>query len=290
MQESFEREIQHHKIIHHRESRSQQINDPCSAYPDCNSCISATDFCGWCSIPVLYSSGNKKCAVPGKNCVGLNSTKIGATFCCGLPGSGVTFSTIDCPTDQPPTQPPTNTKAPVTIPPLRPTAPVKPPPPTIPPVLYDCSPSNQTCVLSTGPNGMPLEQCNNTCNTIPDVPIILRGRKFRGLQIQNGYIVGEFTVKFSATSATFANPQNIGWTALVSQTGPYLVLNMANGLKTFTLWQMQTDSVVDFLSWSWGKEGGSPPTSFDSSMTTSGQQSFVFDGCSSLSTVCNFGK
>jgi len=173
---------------------------------------------------------------------------------------------------------------------LSPTAPIKPTPPTKPPTLYDCDPSNQTCVLSKGPNGMPLAQCNLACNTIPDVPIVLRGRKFRGLQIQNKYIVGEFTVKFSDTSATFANPQNIGWTALVSQTGPYLVLNLPSGSKIFTLWQIQTDSVVDFLSWAWGKEAGPPPTSFDLAMTTAGQQSFVFDACSALSTVCDFGK
>jgi len=283
-----ERRVRHGSNMKHSESRVQKINDPCEAYPDCNSCINAKDYCGWCSINVMYSTSGQQCNSPGKNCVGLNATKIGATFCCG-PAPGVTFSTLSCPTNEPPTTPPTKTTPPVTIPPLSPHAPVKPPPPTKKPILYDCNPSNQSCQLSTGPNGMPLEQCNLNCNTIPDVPVILRGRKFRGLQIQNKYILGEYTVKFSETSATFASPSGVGWTALVSQTGPYLVLNMASGAKTYTLWQVQTDSVVDFLSWAWGKESGSPPVSYDAAMTASGQQEYVFDACSTLSTVCNFG-
>jgi len=143
---------------------------------------------------------------------------------------------------------------------------------------------------NSGSGGMPFQQCNLTCNTIPDVPVILRGRKFRGLQIQNGYLIGEYTLKFSKSSATLVSPQNIALTAIVSQTGQFLVLNLDNGAKIYTLWQISPDDVVDFLSWSWGKQNDLPPSSFDSSMVTPGQLSFVFDGCSTLSTVCNFGQ
>jgi len=138
---------------------------------------------------------------------------------------------------------------------------------------------------------MPLDQCNLTCNIIPDVPVILRGRKFRGLEIQNGYIVGEFTVKFTTTNATFTDPKGIQLQAIISQTGQFMVLNLAsNGGKIYTLWQLAQDVVVDYLSWSWGTLNGDAPTSFDEAMTTNGQKSYVFDGCSSLSTVCNFGN
>jgi len=138
---------------------------------------------------------------------------------------------------------------------------------------------------------MPLDQCNLTCNVIPDVPVILRGRKFRGLQIQNGYIVGEYTVKFSTTNATLTDTKGIQLVAIVSQTGQYMVLNLAsNGGKIFTIWQIAQDAVVDYLSWSWGQLNGQAPSSFDSSMVAQGQLSYVFDGCSSLSTVCNFGN
>jgi hypothetical protein len=138
---------------------------------------------------------------------------------------------------------------------------------------------------------MPLDQCNLTCNIIPDVPVILRGRKFRGLQIQNGYIFGEYTVNFSTTTATLTSPSGVQLTAIVSQTGQFMVLNIAsNGGRIFTIWQVSQDAVVDFLSWSWGALNGPAPASFDNSMVTTGQLSYVFDGCSSLSTVCNFGQ
>jgi hypothetical protein len=252
--------------------------------------VKALDYCGWCDVNVMYNTVpdcecKADCVVPGRNCVGLNQTKIGASFCCS--GS---FSTLPStcplpPSGSPPTSPPT------TIPPLRPTSPVLPPPPTTPPVLYFCNPNSSTCEKNnSGSGGMPLDQCNLTCNTIPDVPVILRGRKFRGLQIQNGYLVGEYTVKFSTTSAVIVDPKNIALNAIVSQTGQYLVLNLDDGAKVYTLWQISPDDVVDFLSWSWGKTNGSPPTSFDDSMIAFGQSSFVFDGCSSLSTVCNFGQ
>jgi len=150
------------------------------------------------------------------------------------------------------------------------------------------NPSNQTCTPGSG--GMPLNLCNLSCNVIPDVPVVLRGRKFRGLEINKGYEQGEWTCKFSTTTATITDPKGITLTAIVSQTSQYMVLNLDNGKKVFTLWQLGEGSVIDFLSWAWGDAGGNPPTSFDASMTTSGETSYVFDACSKLSQVCNFGK
>jgi len=215
----------------------------------------------------------------------VDQSKIPGFLCQG------TFSTVDCPNSIPPTAQPT-TAPPTTIPPLRPTSPVNPPPPTKPPQLYICNPNTTVCELTNSSSGgMPLDQCNLTCNIIPDVPVILRGRKFRGLEIQNGYVVGEFTVKFSTTDATITTPKGVTLQAIVSQTGQYMVLNLAsNGGRIFTIWQVSQDAVVDFLSWSWGNLNGPAPESFDASMVTTGQTSYVFDGCSSLSTVCNFGN
>jgi len=137
---------------------------------------------------------------------------------------------------------------------------------------------------------MPLEQCNLTCNVIPDVPIVLRGRKFRGLEINGGYIQGEWTCKFSTTSATIMDPKGTTLTAIVSQTGQYLILNLDNGQKIFTLWQLGEGSVVDYLSWAWGGSDGQPPKSFDATMASPGQHSYVYEACSRLSQVCNFGN
>jgi len=258
--------------------RSRAVDDPCSKYPDCETCVKAKDYCGWCSVDVLYNA-----TVPGTQCAGLNQSKIPGFLCEG------TFSTIDCPTrpPNPKTKAPTR-HPPVPIPPLKPSAPHVKPPPTNEVTSYICNPSNQTC--TPGPGGMPLYQCNLSCNVIPDVPVVLRGRKFRGLEINQGYEQGEWTCKFTTTTATITDPKGIVLTAIVSQTGEYLVLNLDNGKKVFTLWQLGQGSVIDFLSWAWGDSGGNPPASFDASMTTAGETSYVFDACSSLSQVCNFGK
>jgi len=107
------------------------------------------------------------------------------------------------------------------------------------------------------------------------------------LQIQKGYIIGEWTLKFTTSNATIVTPANVQLNAIVSQTGPYMVFNMPDGKKIYVLWQIAQDAVVDFLSLAWGANGN-PPASYDSSMTTSGEQAFVFDGCSQLSEKCFF--
>jgi hypothetical protein len=35
------------------ERKRQAIEDPCMKYPDCQSCVDAPFYCGWCSVPVL---------------------------------------------------------------------------------------------------------------------------------------------------------------------------------------------------------------------------------------------
>jgi len=272
-------EDHHVHLTHSLRKRDTPVNDPCTQYTSCTPCINAKDYCGWCSVNVFYNF-----TIKGGRCAGINKTKIPGFTCNGA------FSTVDCPTSEPPSSPPT-TLPPTSIPPLRPTSPVAPPPPTKPVVMYVCNPATQKCEQNaTAGGGMPLEQCNLTCNLIPDVPVVLRNRKFRGLQININYFAGEYTVKFNQSTATFTSSKGVTFTAIVSQTGQYLVLNLPSGGKIYTLWQISEDAVVDFLSWSWGSLNGPAPKNFDESMTADGQTSYVFDGCSSLSTVCNFGQ
>jgi len=246
----------------------RQVSDPCSKYPDCTSCINAFDYCGWCSVNVLYNG-----TIKGTQCGGLNKTKIPGLICNGV------FSTVDCPTDTP--SPSTN--APQTSPPNPPTA------PTPAPVLYICDPKTQTCAKADNgvPGGMPLEQCKIACNSIPDVPVILKGRFFRGLEINKGYIVGEWTLKFDNKSATLTDTAKTKLVATVFTTAQYMILDLPNGKRVYSLWQIGGGSALDFLSWSWGTVGGGPPKSFDESMIAPGQKSFVFDGCRPNS-VCKF--
>jgi len=176
----------------------------------------------------------------------------------------------------------------VSIPPLTPAGPTAPVKPTEVPKLYVCNPKNQSCQEDTTGAGIPLDQCNLTCNVIPDVPVVLRNRIFRGLQIHAGYMVGEFRLNFTTTNAYITNPKGETVNAVISQTAQYMVLNLENGNKIYSLWQIGEDVVVDFLSWGLGTPNGPPPTSFDVTMTTKGQTTYVFDACSRLSKNCLF--
>lgn len=123
-----------------RKRQYPEVRDPCSKYPDCNSCINAysslslfssykrrgtlpasypdslcpslslssllfpypspsPDYCGWCSVNILYNS-----TIPGKNCAGVNVT---------LTGYRSTDSIPLCPFTSPP--PPPATPAPLTL-------------------------------------------------------------------------------------------------------------------------------------------------------------------------------
>src|SRR5689334_1679814 len=37
------------------QEKRQTIIDKCMTYPDCQSCVSAPYYCGWCSVNVLYN-------------------------------------------------------------------------------------------------------------------------------------------------------------------------------------------------------------------------------------------
>jgi len=266
------------RLPRYSKSLQQQV-DPCSKYPTCQICVKALDYCGWCSVNVYYNA-----TIEGKQCAGLNLSTSPGFLCSG------TFSTVNCPTPPSPDTKAPSRPPPTPLPSLKPSAPNVKPPPTNPVELYICNPNNQTCTPGNGQGSMPLAQCNLTCNAIPDVPIVLRGRKFRGLEINGGYLPGEWTCKFTTTSATIMDPKGVTLTAIVSQTGQYLILNLDNGQKIFTLWQVGEGSVVDYLSWAWGGSDGLPPKSFDATMASPGQHSYVFEACSSLSQVCNFGN
>lgn len=104
-------------------------NDPCSNYTTCNSCLAASNLCGWCSENVTYSSGQQ-----GTQCAGV-SAKILPFNCRG------TYSTEMCaaPTGGP--------SAPET------------PSPQLPPIV-DCPPGSMVLLQYNCANS----ECNG-CNT-----------------------------------------------------------------------------------------------------------------------------
>eukprot|EP01121_Diplochlamys_sp_Union-15-3_P012271 TRINITY_DN364_c0_g2_i1.p1 TRINITY_DN364_c0_g2~~TRINITY_DN364_c0_g2_i1.p1 ORF type:complete len:550 (-),score=69.51 TRINITY_DN364_c0_g2_i1:362-2011(-) len=136
--------------------------DECEKWPNCSICVQQ-QTCGWCSIPVIYEGGDV-----GKQCAGWNVDQTKRPFVC--PG---VYSIIDC-------SPP-------------------PPPPTPPPApTYLCNETGLHCYQTSPGHGTSFEVCNATCGhpIIPSnsTPGDLRG-VWRGLQIQNGYLSGEWTLK-----------------------------------------------------------------------------------------------
>jgi len=247
----------------------EPVNDPCSKYPDCHSCITAPEWCGWCSVPILYNN-----SIPGKNCAGLNVTVTPRINCTG------TFSTQDCSfvttgststgttsTGQTTGGPPADKK-------------------------FYCDPlQNNTCVQSA--NGtLPKDVCDAQCTLTPIVPPVLQNKYFRGLEIDTHYLQGEWRAHFTTTDVTVVSPDGKTIQGTVTTTAEYLTITASDGTKVQSLWQTQPGPAVNNLVWGWGAPNAAPPASFDSAMTTSQQSVYWFVSCHDGSdpNVCDFSK
>jgi len=227
------------------------VNDPCSKYPDCHTCISAKDWCGWCSVPVLYNS-----TIVGKNCAGLNTTVTPRINCTG------TFSTVDC--SHATTGATTGASTGQTT-----GSPAK---------MYLCDPVTNTCKQSD--NGtLPPDVCAAQCTMTPIVPIILQDKYFRGLEIDLKYAVGEWRAHFTKTMVTVVYPDGTVIMGNVTTTAQYLTIHLPMGVLIQTIWQFQPGAAVNNLSWAWGAKNGPPPMSFDEAMFTPGQMEFWYVTC-----------
>jgi len=238
------------------------VNDPCSIYPDCHTCIKAPQFCGWCSVDVLYNG-----TIPGKNCAGLNTTITPRFNCSG------TFSTIDCTFST--TGGTTGISTGHTT--------------GKPGEMYFCDPINATCEMS--PNGtLPGDVCKAQC-TVNPIPPILQNRYFRGLQIDTSYKPGEWRAHFTTNAVTIVSPSGTVIQGNVTTISDYLTIATANG-KYQTLWQLQPGPAVDNFSWAWGALNGLPPNSFDEAMTKQGESEYWFVTCheGAPTSVCDFSQ
>jgi len=242
------------------------VNDPCSKYPDCQSCIDAFEWCGWCSVPILYNN-----TIPGKNCAGLNTTITPRINCTG------TFSTEDC--------------SHMTTGMSTASTGVSTGKTTGGSQKYLCDPITNTCKQS--PNGtLPLDTCNQQCAVVPIVPIILQDRYFRGLEIDLTYQQGEWRAHFTKTAVTVVYPDGTVIQGNVTTTANYLTIHLAGKNTYQTLWQFQPGPAVDNLSWAWGARNGPPPTSFDDAMSSQGQTEYWFVSCHDGAdpNTCDFSK
>jgi hypothetical protein len=239
----------------------EPVYDPCSPYPDCQRCISAPEYCGWCSVNVAYNTTNG--TVIGRNCAGLNTTITPRFNCSG------SFSTINCnnattgvSTGQTTGNPAEN---------------------------YLCDPVNATCVLT--PNGtLPREVCMAQCQQNP-IPPFLQNKYFRGLQINMQYRPGEWRAHFGTNTLSIVTPDGTVLSGNVTSVGQYISFRVAGGAYQ-TLWQFTPGPAVDNLSWAWGALNGNPPQTFDQAMNTAGMTEFWYVTCHNASptTVCDFSK
>jgi len=244
----------------------EQVNDPCMVYPDCHSCITAPQQCGWCSVPVLYYNGT----VVGKQCAGVNTTVSPKINCTG------SFTTQDCSifttasatsvaTGQSTGGPNNNDK-------------------------YQCNPATFMC--EKNPNGSPKDICEQQCNNVPVVPPVLQNTLWRGLEIDTKYTGGEWRVAFTTTDVTITDPTGRQTTGKVSQVERYLTITTSSGQAIQTLWQISQGPASQFFSWAWGVPGADAPQSFDTAMTTAGNSEYFFAGClpGKSKSICDFSK
>eukprot|EP01126_Amoeba_proteus_P046751 TRINITY_DN52_c0_g2_i4.p1 TRINITY_DN52_c0_g2~~TRINITY_DN52_c0_g2_i4.p1 ORF type:complete len:439 (-),score=55.55 TRINITY_DN52_c0_g2_i4:758-2074(-) len=133
-------------FAHIEQLKRQSVIDPCMVYPDCQSCVDSGDYCGWCSVNVVYNG-----SIAGRQCAGVNKTITHATFNCT--GS---FSIESCLVPSP-TPVPAPVPSPVPTPPPASTGGKTTGTTTGSPDKYTCDPISLTCKKSN--DGIPLQVC-----------------------------------------------------------------------------------------------------------------------------------
>jgi len=151
---------------------------------------------------------------------------------------------------------------------------------------YTCDPRTLQCKKSK--NGQPKAVCEAQCTTTPIVPIQLQGKFFRGLQINQGYVKGEWTANFTKTSVTVTDPSSKARSGSVFQVGTYLVVQFKDGASISSIWQFGGGVETDFFSWAWSAPGGQPPANYDDAMKTNGQTEYEFVSCIEGRPGCSF--
>jgi len=207
-------------------------------FTTCAPCIQQPT-CGWCSTNVIYVDGTV-----GKNCAGFNPDSSKKPFVC----NGA-FSSDNCP---------------------------------IAPTTYECEPRSRRCIESRPGFGVDFQTCNTTCNRpLPPAqnitPPALQGF-WRGLQIQRGYVVAEFTALFGSTNAQIARDNNILIAGDVQSVEDQVWIATERGLLKGK-WQIGNGPATRSIGLAFGLPGGEVPFDFGEAMTREGYSEFWFSAC-----------
>jgi len=156
---------------------------------------------------------------------------------------------------------------------------------------FECNPNNLTCTTRPGGTYEYLVDCEAQCVKIPDVPIDLIGT-WRGLEINQGYVVGEWRAEITAGKVAVVNPQGSLSIGTIYLVGQFIVLDFQQGPlrgKYTGLWQLSYAPVTRNLAWTWGPINGQAPASFQAGMIPPNSQ-FVMVACGigKDRSVCDF--
>ena len=274
----------------------EAIVDPCSAHgASCKECLASSAQCGWCSQKVRYHDGTV-----GSQCAGVNE---GITpFVCegqystdqclqGFKCDHTTGKCVDAGEGE--GVPLAQCKASCKVGPTPPTPPPTPPtPPTPPANLYSCNFTSLQCVKGHGSTTQ--KQCEQICvKPKPGPPAPLLG-DWRGLQIRQKYVAGEYDLVFTNTTATLSRDGAHLWTASVATYGNvYLRFTMTDGrYQGMTLNAEYQEAIlaskeVNGMTLATGAYNGGMPASFDAAMVAP-LDAFVFFKCKKTSPDCKF--
>jgi len=260
------------------------IDDACAKNMNCPTCIADKgNRCGWCSTNVIYRNGS----IVGKQCAGHNGDGSKDPFICnGLystetctPFNSTTTSTSTSSTASDSSGSDASSSTTTTT-----TAGKED--------KWACDSKNITCAKSSSGFDFKVD-CDQQCTFNPFVPVELLGT-WRGIQINKGYIVGEWKVVFTAEGCTVARPDGEKFTAKVGIVSNFLVLEPTTGpmagKKLQTLWQVTFGVETRLLTWAWGAPGGSAPKDMDSAMIDHDNSEYALTAClpQADKEVCNF--
>jgi hypothetical protein len=265
------------------------IDDACAKNPTCEICIADKgNRCGWCSTNVIYRNGS----IPGKQCAGHNGDGSKDPFICnGLYStetcapfhtSSSTTTTSDASASASAADASSSTTATTQSSSTTSGKMDK----------WACDSKNVTCTKSSTGFDFKVD-CDQQCTFNPFVPVELLGT-WRGIQINKGYIVGEWKVVFTADGCTVSRPDGDKFTAKVGIVSQYLVLEPTSGplsgKKLQTLWQVLFGVETRLLTWAWGAPSGSAPKDFNSAMVTHDESEYALTAClpNAEKEVCNF--
>eukprot|EP01130_Rhizamoeba_saxonica_P012547 TRINITY_DN5305_c0_g1_i1.p1 TRINITY_DN5305_c0_g1~~TRINITY_DN5305_c0_g1_i1.p1 ORF type:complete len:610 (-),score=168.92 TRINITY_DN5305_c0_g1_i1:99-1865(-) len=250
-----------------------QTGDQCTVHETCEECIGdESASCGWCSVNVLYKNGT----VEGTQCAGHNSDGSKEPFIC----NGA-YSTESCTIPDTKTSDNTATADDTATSDNTATADDTATADPDDNKKYTCNPTTLRCEEDSNGNYGDNATCVAQCVSVPITPADLLG-SWRGLQINQNYITGEWLVDITEDNVTIVRPDGDKVIGHLEMIGQYLTIFPEGGSikgNIQTLWQVTYGPVTKFLGWAWGEPNGAAPESFQSAMTASNNAEFVFVSC-----------